>query len=145
MKINVSKTQEMIVDYTKNKTTHPAIEINGKKVERVEEVKLAGVIIQSNLKWDSHVSAIIKKASSRLHFLVMLKRSGLHPSELLTFYKTIIRPVVEYAAPVWSTVTKLQIIKNETIQRRALKIIFPGKHYHEILSDQNLQSLNDRR
>ena len=42
-------------------------------VERVHVFKLLGVLLDDNLKWDSHVDAVCAKASIRLHFLKNLK------------------------------------------------------------------------
>ena len=44
---------------------------------------LLGVHIDSNLKWASHVDSICAKASSRLFFLKMLKRSSVSTNDLL--------------------------------------------------------------
>ena len=38
------------------------------------------------------------KASSRLHFLKVLKRCSLSTSDLLFFYTSAVRPLLEYAA-----------------------------------------------
>jgi hypothetical protein len=41
-------------------------------LEVVDSVKILEVTLQNNLKWNSHVSNIIKKASKRLYFLIQL-------------------------------------------------------------------------
>ena len=82
---------------------------------------------------------IISKAASRLYFLKQLKRAGLFSSHLLHFYTTVIRPVLEYASPIWHpTLTKsqtecLEQRGLEAVQRRALKIIFVIPHPPHIL------------
>ena len=44
---------------------------------------------------------------------------------LLHFYITVIRPVLEYAVPVWHhLITKTQADNIEAIQKRAIRIIF---------------------
>ena len=43
----------------------------------------------------------VLKASSRLHFLKILKRSLLSACDLLYFYTSFIRPLLEYAYPAW--------------------------------------------
>ena len=57
------------------------------------------------LKWNSHVDSInvslIKKASKRLYFLRQLKRANVPAAEMISFYCTRIRPIVEYASPVF--------------------------------------------
>ena len=65
------------------------------------------------------------KATQRLYFLKQLRRAGIPQAQLLHFYTAVIRPVLEYAAPVWNhLLNKTQIDQIEAIQRRALRIIY---------------------
>ena len=92
--------------------------------ERVNVFKLVGVHINQSLKWDDHVSAICNKAASR-YFLKQLKRSSVDPDDLYHFYTTVIRPILEYACPVWhSSLTVEHSNRIEAIQKRAFRIIF---------------------
>ena len=63
--------------------------------------KLLGVHISDNLKWAQHVDALASKVASRLYFLKQLKKSGASTEVLICFYVSVIRPVLEYACPVW--------------------------------------------
>jgi len=61
----------------------------------------------------------------RLYFLKQLKRAGVPHAQLLHFYLAVIRPVLEYAAPVWHhSLNKSKKNQIETIQKRAIQIIF---------------------
>jgi len=105
-------------------------------LERVSIYKLLGVFISADLRWETHIEYIISKAASRLYFLKQLKRAGLSSSHLLHFYTTVIRPVLEYASPLWHpNLTKSQTERPKAIQRRdnALKIIFVIPHPPRIL------------
>jgi len=62
---------------------------------------------------------------------LLLKRAGVPPQQLLHFYTAVIRPVLEYASPVWHYRTTPSTVLNraqsqhlESIQKRALHIIF---------------------
>ena len=44
---------------------------------------------------------ICNKAASRIYFLKQLKRSSVDPDDLYDFYTTVIKPILEYACPVW--------------------------------------------
>ena len=93
-------------------------------IERVYSFKLLGVVIEHNLKWNAHVDSICAKASTRLHYLKVLERSSLSRDDLLYFYSSVIRPVLEYACPAWHTsLTQQQTRQIESIQKRALRII----------------------
>ena len=54
--------------------------------------------------------------------------------------------MVEYACPVWSTnLTKYLSDSIETVQKRALKSIYPAYTYEEILKTVKLPTLSTRR
>ena len=72
----------------------------------------------------------------------LLKRAAMSTVDLLRYYESVIRPVAEYACVVWhSSLTKDQSARLESIQRRALKLIY-GRDNHEM---NMLPSLADRR
>jgi hypothetical protein len=78
-----------------------AITINSKELELVSSAKVLGVIISSSLQWVDHVNEVIKKANKRLYFLILLKRANVPACDIVNFYCTVIRPVLEYCAPVF--------------------------------------------
>ena len=93
-----------------------------------------------------HVDNIVSKAGKRLYMLYQLKRGGISQRELVQIYIAIIRPVLEYACPVWNTCLPLYLSEAiETIQKRALRSIYPGMHYNDILMLLKLPRLKERR
>ena len=148
--INCTKTKDMVVAFERPpndfKAQLPPLVINGCDIERVSESKLLGVIIQDNLKWDSHVHYMNSKASKRLYYLRWLKRSGVPKTQLKDTFLAIIRSVLEYACPVWSTSLNKELSKVlESIQMRACKIIVPKLSYEDAIIDLELPLLYDRR
>ena len=84
--------------------------------------------------------------SSRLYFLRQLKRSGVAPSELVQFYVTCIKPVLEYASPVFHRSLPNYISEDlERIQRMAFRIIYPDLSYSVALETVGLPKLHERR
>ena len=145
MNINWSKTKEMLVGGL-SKQSPPLLNVDGNVVQRVLVFKLLGVSINSDLKYDSHVNAICSKASSRLYFLNLLKRSAMSVDDLIHFYVSYILPVLEYACPVWHTsLNKEQTRRLEAIQRRALSIIVGRCEYSNYCAVNNFPTLHDRR
>ena len=130
-------------------TNLPLPNIASQTVERVTTYKLLGVHIDSTLSWSTHIEYIIKKATTRLYFLKQLKRAGLPNSHVLHFYITVIRPVLEYCAPVWHyTLTKAQSGSMEAVQKRAMHIthnLTGGMPYSSMLLHVNLDLLATRR
>ena len=74
---------------------------NGKEVEIVESAKLLGVIISNNLTWHAHIKEVVKKVSKRLYYLVQLKRARLPVKDLVLFYTSCVRSVMDYAVPAF--------------------------------------------
>ena len=102
--------------------------------------------ISKDLKWNIHIVEIVKKASSRLYFLRQLKRAKINEKDLLTFYLTCVRPVTEYACPVFHNSLPLYLSEElEKLQKRALRIIYPTLSYPEALSEAKIDTLFDRR
>jgi len=149
MLINHTKTKEMILGSAKADQI-PSLFIEGRKIERVTQFKLLGVHISDDFRWESHINAIYNKVSSRLHFLKVLKRSGVGPNDLLYFYTAVIRPILEYACVVWNhNLTAKQSDKIESLQKRALRIIHSdqvlGMPYENLLYLSNIEPLHQRR
>jgi len=104
MKINYTKTKEMILGPLARQPPQPLSGGSGSEcvlIERVYHFKLLGINISQDMNWQAHIDAISHKAASRLHFLRILKKSGLKPHHLLHFYLTVIRPVLVYCSVVW--------------------------------------------
>jgi len=86
------------------------------------------------------------KAAKRLWFLKKLKRAGVSVDDLVYYYQRTVRPVLEYACPVWhSSLSKQQIKSLENVQCRAVQIIAGNTSYTEASSMLSIQSLADRR
>ena len=109
-------------------------------------VKLLGLNISSDLRWNCHVAEISKKVASRLYFLKQLKRANIPAKDLLIFYLTCIRPVREYACPVFHNALPAYLSAElEQLQKRAMRIIFPFVPYSDALHEANLETLSRRR
>jgi len=139
MNINAKKTKEMVLGpLCKNPPS--ALQLTGQSIECVQSFKLLGVIVNNKLTWNENISIVCSKASKRLHFLKLLKRSGLSTDDLLYYYSAVIRPVLEYGCVIWhSSLTKEQTHHLDAIQRRAERIIESTE------SDKKLTPLKQRR
>ena len=103
---NDIKCKEMIIDFSRNYSLTSGIQsvtIGEQVLERVEHAKMLGVTISNNLTWSKHVDNIFSKAGKRVYMLYQLKRADISQNDLVKIYVSIIRPVLEYSCPVWST------------------------------------------
>ena len=146
MKINGSKTKELIICFKKVRPVLDPIVLDDTCIETVHSSKLLGVIISDDLTWDEHVSAICAKANGRVQQLYLLRRCGVSPKDLVLIYISTIRPVLEYAAAVWHPgLSKSLTNQIESIQKRVLRIVFPSLTYELALERSELPTLEQRR
>ena len=145
MKLNVSKREELIVQFSKDKLSFAPLVIEGTPVEVVDLVKILGLTIQNDMKWHKHIHNIITKAGKRLYMLRLLKRAKAYQNTMKIVFTAIIRPVLEYAVQVWHYNIRNSISDEiESLQKRALRIILPN-HYAEALNQLDLETLQNHR
>ena len=108
--------------------------LDQRKLKTVEIEKDLGVHIDNKLQFEDHIHIIVKKANG---LLGMIRRSFVHLDEIMfkQLYVSVVRPHLEYAAPVWNPHTKRMIILIENVQRRATKLLpsLKGLSYKERL------------
>ena len=105
-----------------------------------------GVHIDESLSFDQHIDKITKKASSKC--AAIMKNFSLRSKDVMVpLFKTIIRPILEYANSTWNTGLQKHANDIEKVQRNFTKNIFSVKHlnYEERLKKLNLPSLEFRR
>ena len=103
MKINEEKTKVMLFNRATKTDFLPNLELSeGKQIEIVEELKLLGVMIRSDLKWTSNTKQIIAKCYKRMWMLRNLKKFGADETNLLEVYFQQVRSITEMACPVWN-------------------------------------------
>ena len=146
MKLNQSKCKDMIISFAKDRPKLDPIFVNNHELVPVSSVKVLGTYISADMKWNTHISYIVSKASKRLYFLRLLKRAGLDHSSQLAVYTTCIRSVLEYGCQVWNYGASQYLSDDvERVQRRALRIIYPDLSYRKALEVTSLPSLSQRR
>ena len=118
------------------------ISVHGKDLETVDNAKLLGLNITSDLTWNVHLNEVIKKVSKRLYFLVQLKRACVAQNDLRLFYICCIKSILDYAAAVVShyVIPKYLTQELEHVQKRAMSICL-NLSYQYTLNSVNLKEL----
>ena len=98
------------------------IYINNFKIKRSFTVKYLGVLVDENLKWDSHINFVCKKVSREIG-VIGRARPYLSSKELLLLYNTLILPHLNYCAVVWGSTYRSKLYKIIVLQKRAVRII----------------------
>ena len=121
------------------------MQLNGAVIERVPNYKLLGVIISQDLTWNEHCYYVYNKALKRLDVLRSLKKAGLNCDDLVLVYCSLVRSIIEYASPVWAALPSYLEDLLESIQRKALRIIFGKTEYADVMAMASLDTLKARR
>ena len=121
MKINHEKTKVIMFNTARAYDCTPNLSLqNNTALDVVEQIRLLGVEVRSDLSWRSNTLVICQKAYSRMWMLRRLKPLGASYEELVDVYEKQIRCVTEFACPVWTSgLTKDEINQLERIQKCA--------------------------
>ena len=99
----------------------PDISLNGNQIEVVDEIRLLGLIIRSDMKWSSNTKNMLAKANKRLWILRRLKNLGTNDSDLVDVYTKQIRSVLELAVPAWQgSLSQAEKTDLERVQKKCL-------------------------
>ena len=102
--------------------------------------------MSSQLSFTSHIRQIVDKACSKAAWCLSVFRSR-DKVTMLTLFKSIVRPHLEYCCPLWHPSKVADIQSIESIQRSFTSKIhgLENLNYWERLSELNLMSLQRRR
>ena len=104
---------------------HPIVHdytIQKKKIKVASSVKYLGVYIDDHLTWKDHINHVVNKANSARAFL-QRNINSCPTSVKDACYKSMIRPIAEYAATIWCPHTQSSIYNLERIQRKAARFV----------------------
>jgi len=150
MNINVDKCK--VLSVAKNKLIEQSFNYgfssNGivLSLERVDNMRDLGVVMDTELSFKSHIHDKINKAFMMLG-IINRNFKDLDMFSLILLYKSMVRSHLEFASSVWSPYRTGLICDIERVQKRATKMIkaCKGLPYKERLKFLNLPTLKFRR
>ena len=148
MRINQKKTKFMVFNPCTSKDFMSNFKLGEKDLEVVDEMRLLGLIIQSDMKWQSNTDNMVAKANKKLWMLRRLKTLGADTADLVDVYVKQIRCVLELAVPAWQgAITQAEELELERVQKCALYIIVGDEYgsYNLALKKLHLENLEARR
>ena len=87
MKINPKKSQVILFNKSRNWDFLPEVSFSdGKHLESVSEMKLVGVVISSDLRWEKNTQYICEKATQKLWTLRRMKLLNLDEDIVIDTY-----------------------------------------------------------
>lgn len=120
--------------------------IAGKSIEKVNEMKYLGVIVDRKLSFRPNTDFIIKKISKKISMLRRMKKKLDIDTRLLLF-NTIISPHYDYCSTLLFLATNNELDQLQRLQNRAMRIILnagPMEHIQNMLQTCDLLSVKQR-
>ena len=118
-------------------------------LENVSSFTDLGVIVQDNLAWDMQIASMVKKANRNLWIVRRTVGPAAPTTAKKTLYMSLVRSCLEYCSIIWTHITKENLKRLESVQRRGTKFIlstgWEGPSYTERLSTCALLPLSLRR
>ena len=114
----------------------------GSEIKCEGSVKLFGVTIDFMFNFDTHVSNICRKAARQINVLLRIGKYLSVETKIL-IYKSFIKSNFNYCPLVWHFCSKSSTAKMETLQYRALRLVFSdfNSSYKALLERANMLTL----
>ena len=148
MVVNSGKTKVLCIsDAQTYKAVSFLIDRDGRRLESGDSLKVLGFYFDSRPTCHAHVEALKRRMREKVWVLRHLGRAGFSQKELVTVYKSVIRPTLDYCSVVYhSMLTDLQDQTIERLQSQALKSIFGfGVSYSDMREMAGVPTLRARR
>ena len=125
MPISIEKSNFMVMNFYNDPLdlSQYFIDTESRPIKNTNKIKYLGTIIEHNLSWQCHIEKIISNCKIGLNMLSSITsiKWGIHPKTALQFYKSIIRPKIEWASFLFCNsesklLKKLDIIQNAAIR-----------------------------
>jgi hypothetical protein len=148
MMINTDKSCVMKFCTSRTKAFPIEIKLDDKFLEVKDEMKILGVILTSDLRWDTNTEYICKKAYKNMWVLRRMKALKMDTFTILDYYIKEVRVHLELAVPVWHSGLTVKLSADiERVQRVAVSIVLGHTefHYDRVCAFLGLQPLFIRR
>ena len=124
MYINVLKTTCMALGSRQNLSRIEALDICLEKelIQKVEQQKLLGVIIDMSLSWDKQIDSVCLNISRRITLLKILSKY-IDKTSMNQYYNSYILPILDYGCLIWGRCTKSNILRLLKLQKKAARLI----------------------
>ena len=140
MVINSKKTHSMtIATRQKHQLLPLSLDLlpHGVKVEQVAEHRLLGIIIDNELRWDTHTDTLCKTLSKRV-FLLSKVKYIVDSDTLKLFFSAHITSHTDYASVLWGCCSGALRKRLNSLLKRSSKLILPDKN---LTTDQKLNMI----
>lgn len=118
----MSKTKYVV--FCKPSVSRFAIDItmHGQRIQRVDELKYLGVVLDSSLMWKQHIDQVTKKVSLSCHALFLARQCFPLPI-LRQLYFALVHSNMIYCITSWGNTYPSYLEQLFRLQKRALRLI----------------------
>jgi Reverse transcriptase (RNA-dependent DNA polymerase) len=99
------------------------------ELDRVNEIKDLGVILDNRMTFNNHIETIITKSARMLGFIKRISKEFKDYYTLKTLFVSLVRPNLEYASSVWSPHQACHSERIERIQHKFLRFALRMLHW----------------
>ena len=149
MAINQKKSVCMLFNRALKHDFMPKLNLNqGNPLAVVEEMKLVGYQLRTNLRTISNTNYIVRRAWKRMWVVRRLKTLGASEQDLLKVLRAQVLSVLQFATPAWSTLlTVAESTKIESVLKTGLYLVYGNrfKSFNWALRQARMCSLEDQR
>lgn len=125
MTSNAAKSKAILFSRQRAQPNLPPIPFNQSHIAWYPEVKLLGLTFDPKLNWKAHINETISRSTKRRGMLhnLLYPHSPTSLRTKLVIYLTLIRPIIMYAVPTWTTTASTTLNKLQTFQNKFLRLI----------------------
>ena len=143
MKTNPDKFQFMILGPSNDKCFN--LKINTIEIRNTSEVKLLGLKIDHELKFDVHIDKLCKTERFKFYALRRI-RTFLTPEQAKLLANSFVNTQFGHAPLIWMLTSKNSMLKINKIHRRTLRVVHDdySSTYEELLASHNDISIHQK-
>ena len=123
--LNMDKTEYMIAGSRQRITkieNDPDITLGNDNIKRVKETKTLGIIIDDQLKWNTHIDNVVAKVSRAIGLIRRMKMF-VPQATLISVSNAIVQPHFDYCSLFWDIGNAYSLEKLQKVQNRAARVI----------------------
>lgn len=118
LKLNTGKTKTILINGISNMN----IMINGEIIEKVNEIKYLGVVLDTKLSFEAHLNHICKKIAKKIGFFQRI-RSKVSIDCAIKIYNVMVKPHFEYCSTILFLGPNQMLNRLQKLQNRGMRCI----------------------
>src|SRR5215469_5734156 len=97
----------------------------------VDTTRYLGVTLDKRLTWSPHIGQVSKRTAQRMGLLgpLLNRWSQLSIRNGMLLYKQLVRPLMDYACPVWRSAARTHVRRLQVLQSKCLRLVTGAPWY----------------